>query len=60
MNDPVRIYVHEEYLDDACWALDDAGIPYDMDGGNRIMVDACDLDDAAEALEDAGIDYEEI
>lgn len=58
--DPVHVYVPDDMLDDACEALDEAGVPYDMDGGDRLMIDQDYLDEALGTLDGAGIDYEEI
>ena len=52
----VRFYTPN--LDEACDALDD--IDYDLDDGDRIMVDDSLYDDALDAFDEYDIEYEEV
>lgn len=47
-------------LDEACDALDLYDIDYDLDDGNRIMVDDSLYDDALDAFDEYDIEYEEV
>lgn len=54
----VRFYTPN--LDEACDALDLYDIDYDLDDGNRIMVDDSLYDDALDAFDEYDIEYEEV
>lgn len=54
----VRFYTPD--LDEACDVLDHHNIDYDLDSGDRIMVDDSLYHDAIDAFDDYDIDYEEI
>ena len=47
-------------LDGACNALDLYDIDYDLDDGDRIMVDDSLYDDALDAFDEYDIEYEEV
>jgi len=51
-----RIYCQD--LDEACKALEDALIDFDLDSGNRIMTN--DLEAVTSVLDELGIDYDVI
>lgn len=53
----VRFYTPN--LDEACDALDLYDIDYDLDDGDRIMVDDSLYDDALDAFDEYDIEYEE-
>ena len=56
-----RIYVREtdeEFLMEINQRLDDAGINYDFDSGDRYMVDEEDVDETLAIMEDVGVDAE--
>lgn len=54
----VRFYTPN--LDGACNALDLYNIDYDLDDGDRIMVDDSLYDDALDAFDEYDIEYEEV
>lgn len=54
----VRFYTPN--LDGACDALDLYDIDYDLDDGDRIMVDDSFYDDILDAFEEYDIEYEEV
>ena len=54
----VRFYVPDS--NEACDILERLDIDYDLDGGDRIMVDDSLYHDAIDAFDDYDIDYEEI
>lgn len=56
----VRIFVdtNSDILGDIEDALDNAGINYDYDSGDRFMIDEADADMAVEIMEDCGADPE--
>ena len=54
----VRFYTSN--LDEACDALDLYDIDYDLDDGDRIMVDDSLYDDALDAFDEYDIEYEEV
>lgn len=47
-------------IDPASEVLDEKGIPYDFDSGDRIMISGNYAKEAMAAWDEAGIDYEEI
>ena len=47
-------------LDYATQVLDDNDIPFDLDSGDRIMVDDNYVDEAIQAMDENDVDYEEI
>lgn len=47
-------------LDEACDALNLYDIDYDLDDGDRIMVDDSFYDDVLDAFEEYDIEYEEV
>lgn len=47
-------------FDEACDALDLYDIDYDLDDGDRIMVDDSLYDDALDAFDEYDIEYEEV
>lgn len=51
-----RILVNEEDIDMATAILDNDGIMYDLDSGDRIMCDADDVNYIIGLLDDYGID----
>lgn len=56
-----RIYVEEtdeELLEEVNQRLDDAGIDYDFDAGDRYIIDEEDVDTALAIMEDVGVDAE--
>lgn len=54
-------YINDfEAFYEAIELLDDQYIPYDLDSGDRIMIEEDFVEDAMELLDNAGIDYEEI
>lgn len=56
-----RYLIRNNMLSEAMDVLDMEGIPYDMDSGDRIMVEAGRYAEyAVEAWENEGIDYDEI
>lgn len=56
-----RLYIDElDSFHEAIELLDDYNIPYDLDSGDRIMIEEDFVEDAMEFLDNAGIDYEEI
>ena len=54
----VRFYTPN--LDEACDALNLYDIDYDLDDGDRIMVDDSYYDDVLNAFEEYDIEYEEV
>lgn len=54
----VRFYTPSLY--GACDALDLYDIDYDLDSGDRIMVDDSFYDDVLDAFEEYDIEYEEV
>lgn len=54
----IRFYVPD--LEEACDALELYDIDYDLDGGDRIMVDDSLYQDAIDAFEEYDIQYEEV
>lgn len=57
----IRFYIQD--LDDfgeACNALDSCGVEFELDGGDRIMVDDSLYDDALDAFDEYDIEYEEV
>ena len=54
----VRFYTPD--LDEACDALDLYDIDYDLDSGDRIMIDDSLYRDAIDAYEEYDIEYEEV
>lgn len=52
--------IFTEQLDDATEILDEAGIEYDFDSGDRLMLDdeSSDFEDACNVLDQNGIQYE--
>lgn len=54
----VRFYTPS--LDEACDALNIYNIDYDLDDGDRIMVDDFLYDDVLDAFEEYDIEYEEV
>jgi hypothetical protein len=54
----VRFYTPN--LDEACDALDLYDIDYDLDDGDRIMVDDSLYDAALDAFDEYDIEYEEV
>ena len=54
------LYVYTPNLDEACDALDLYDIDYDLDDGDRIMVDDSLYDDALDAFDEYDIEYEEV
>lgn len=54
------MYVYTPNLDEACDALDLYDIDYDLDDGDRIMVDDSLYDDALDAFDEYDIEYEEV
>ncbi len=54
----IRFYTPSLY--GACDALDLYDIDYDLDDGNRIMVDDSLYDDVLDAFEEYDIEYEEV
>lgn len=54
----VRFYTPD--LDEACDALDLYDIDYDLDSGDRIMVDDSLYRDAIDTFEEYDIEYEEV
>lgn len=57
----VRIYVNIpdiETLHDIEYQLEDAGIDYEYDSGERLIIDNADVDMAIEIIEDCGGDPE--
>lgn len=55
-----RIYVKEEDLSDATNLLEDEGIDFDLDSGDRIMCDEDDASTILNLLEENGIDADQI
>lgn len=56
-----RFYIENaEEFDRACRLLDKRDVPYDIDGGDRIMVDDSFYDDVLDAFEEYDIEYEEV
>lgn len=53
-----RYLINEGAIDEACEALDNAGISYDWDSGDRLMIDEDDAEAAEEVFDSAGIDYD--
>lgn len=49
-----------EDFDEACEALDSCGVKFELDGGDRIMVDDSLYDDALDAFDEYDIEYEEV
>lgn len=54
------IFVNTPNLDEACDALNIYDIDYDLDDGDRIMVDDSFYDDVLDAFEEYDIEYEEV
>lgn len=54
------VFYHTPNLDEACDALDLYDIDYDLDDGDRIMVDDSLYDDALDAFDEYDIEYEEV
>ncbi len=46
--------------DYACQVLDEHDIPFDLDGGNRIMVDENYADEARLIMEENGVEFDEV
>lgn len=56
-----RFYIENaEEFDRACWLLDKRDVPYDIDGGDRIMVADCYAILVIGVFELFDIDYEEV
>lgn len=56
-----RIYLRDEdQREDAEQVLDECGIDFDYDSGNRLMISDYDMDEACEVLSDADIDFDVI
>lgn len=45
---------------EACEALDSCGVKFELDDGDRIMVDDSLYDDALDAFDEYDIEYEEV
>lgn len=57
----IRFYIQNlEDFDEACEALDSCGVKFELDGGDRIMVDDSLYDDALDAFDEYDIEYEEV
>lgn len=57
----IRFYIQNlEDFDEACEALDSCGVKFELDGGDRIMVDDSFYDDVLDAFEEYDIDAEEV
>lgn len=57
----IRFYIQNlEDFDEACEALDSCGVKFELDGGDRIMVDDSFYDDVLDAFEEYDIEYEEV
>lgn len=57
----IRFYIQNlEDFDEACEALDSCGVKFELDGGDRIMVDDFFYDDVLDAFEEYDIEYEEV
>lgn len=55
----IRIYADETDFEMAVEALDGANIPFDLDAGDRIMVEDGYAREAIDVLEEEGVDFEE-
>lgn len=53
-----HFYVND--LDRATEVLDWENIPYDLDSGDRIMIDEAYIHEMIEALDAEGLNYEEV
>ena len=51
-----RIYIEDDNGVDINALLDELGIDYDYDSGDRLMIAEEDVDDVLIALEDAGVE----
>lgn len=57
----IRFYILDlEDFDEACDALDSCGVKFDLDGGNRIMVEKEFYQDALSVFDEYDIDAEEV
>ena len=56
----IAVFAYTPNLDEACDALDLYDIDYDLDDGDRIMVDDSLYDDALDAFDEYDIEYEEV
>lgn len=57
----IRFYIQNlEDFDEACEALNSCGVKFELDGGDRIMVDDSLYDDALDAFDEYDIEYEEV